>query len=79
MPDGRFAVSQAFTPGGTVSQHVVSNAACPVLVYPAKVRLQTGAVPATYKRKLSDNSAAARARLVVLDLSDFADLNVASL
>lgn len=27
---------KAFTPGGTVSQHVVSNAACPVLVYPAK-------------------------------------------
>ena len=27
---------QAFTPGGTVSQHVVSHASCPVLVLPAK-------------------------------------------
>lgn len=30
--------AQAFTPGGTVSQYVVSNASCPVLVYPAKAR-----------------------------------------
>lgn len=29
-------VVQAFTPGGTVSQHVVSHASCPVLVLPAK-------------------------------------------
>ena len=34
--DSLMHVMQAFTPGGTVSQHVVSHASCPVLVLPAK-------------------------------------------